>query len=134
MAHGDMMVGPGGVARFPKSESKELARALALLDEMRGYIVNDNMLKAESALARVEMILHRLRGQVGEGYHVNPYTPFRVVGVIGKDVHTVSYQHAKDGKNYRHDFKRGSAQAIAVERHGKREILITGDVPLWEEF
>lgn len=70
----------------------------------------------------------------GEGYRSNPYSPFKVIGVIGDDVHSVAYRHIKDGKLYKHDFKRGNAQVVAIERHGKKEILITGDVPLWDEF
>ncbi len=120
MRRGEMMVGPGGVMKRPLSESDALTKAIRLIHD-------------GDTLGAVEL-LNRLRRQVSGGYHQNPYTPFRVVGTMGEDVHSVAYRHAKDGKLYKHDFKRGSAQIIAVERHGKKELLITGDVPLWDEF
>lgn len=104
-----------------------------ILSEAQTYTRIIELIRTDRKLAAIRL-LEQLRGQVSEGYHRNPYTPFRVIGTIGKDVHSVAYQHAKDGKLYKHDFKRGSAQVIAVERHGKRELLITGDVPLWDEF
>lgn len=118
--YGDVMLGPGGRFVHPVSESEAITAAIAHVThgDYRGAI---DVLKA-------------LRSQVSRGYHKNPYKPFRVVDVIGEDVHSIAYRHAKDGKLYQHDFKRGSAQAIAVERHGNREILIAGDVPLWDEF
>lgn len=84
--------------------------------------------------------LKALREQAQRGYHANPstsrtFTPFRIVGVIGTDVHFIAYTH-KDGKAYRHDFKGGNAEVLAVERHGKRELLITSPsgADLWDEF
>ena len=137
----DMMLGPGGVMRQPKSETSELTRALNMLAEMRQEIAADNMLKAESLASRIEIILSRLRVNARGGYHANPsssrmYEPFKIIGVIGTDVHHIAYKHVNDGKLYKHDFKRGSAEVIAVERHGKRELLVTSPdgVPLWEEF
>lgn len=114
----DVMLGAGGEFVHPVSEGNALTAAIAHITHGEPRAALD--------------ILKALRTQVRGGYHHNP--PFRIVGVIGSDVHSVAYKHAKDGKLYRHDFKRGSAQAIAVERHGKRDILITGDVPLWDEF
>lgn len=121
------MVGAGGNVRVPRSESAEIDRALESL--------------SDGNVRRAKEILIRLRSQVEEGYHRNPsssrmYEPFRIVGVIGKDVHSVAYKHAKDGKPYKHDFERNSAEVLAVERHGKRELLITSPegVPLWDEF
>lgn len=117
---GDVMIGPGGVARVPRSESAEIDKALRCLDhdDVQGAI----------------RILWRLREQVSRGYHRNP--GFRIVGVIGDDVHSVAYRHSADGKFYKHDFERGSAHAVAVERNGKHDILITSmtGVPLWDEF
>jgi thioredoxin reductase len=120
MRRGDVMIGPGGKAVRPLSESDALTKAIRLIHD-------------GDTLSAVEL-LNRLRRQVSGGYHQNPYTPFRVVGVIGKDVHSVAYRHAKDNKLYKHDFQRDNAQVLAVERHGKKELLITGDVPLWDEF
>lgn len=86
-------------------------------------------------------LLRMLREQASRGLHKNPsesrmYTPFKIVGVIGTDVHFVAYQHADDGENYKHDFKGGNAEVLAVIRHGKKELLITSPTgkPLWEEF
>lgn len=124
----DMMLGPGGKMRRPRSEGHVLERNIQTLKELL------EMQPGNHALQNVIRDLMQLHSQVSAGYHANPYTPFRIVGEIGKDVHSIAYQHKKDGKLYKHDFKKGSAQAIAVERHGKREILITGDVPLWDEF
>lgn len=129
----DAMLGPGGEIRTPQSESSVLTSVYNLLAEVIHSSDHRTAIRrAQEALSLVQ----DLRDQVSAGYHRNPgvYGPFKLVGVIGKDVHSVAYQHAKDGKLYKHDFKRGSAQAIAVERHGKRDILITGDVPLWDEF
>jgi hypothetical protein len=141
MPRGDLMIGPGGVAKRPKSESAELTRALDMCEELRVQIQRDNMMQAQSLLSRVEIILSRLRSQVAGGYHENPsssrmYEPFKIIGPLGRDVHVIAYKHAKDGKNYKHDFQRGSAEILAVERHGKKELLITSPdgVPLWDEF
>lgn len=128
------MLGPGGRMVEPKSEGTEIGRVLSLIGDLRSKLLDGNAIQAESLLARIETTLERLHGQVSKGYHRNPYTPFRVVGVMGKDVHSVAYRHAKDGKLYKHDFKGGNARVLAVERHGKKELLITGDVPLWDEF
>lgn len=127
----DVMLGPGGRMRRPRSEGHVLERNIVRLREMLEHQPNNEHLR------NVIADLSQLHAQVSAGYHANPanpYTPFRIVGEIGDDVHSVAYRHVKDGKLYKHDFKRGSARVIAVERHGKREILITGDVPLWDEF
>lgn len=123
----DMMIGPGGVAKYPRSESREIARAMTAIQN--------------GDTSRALAILKRLHEQVEEGYHANPsssrmYEPFKIIGVIGTDVHHIAYKHVNDGKLYKHDFQRGSAEVIAVERHGKRELLVTSPdgVPLWEEF
>ena len=120
MHYGDVMLGPGGRFLHPVSESDAISAAIA-------HVTHGDYRQALD-------VLKALKAQVRGGYHRNPYKPFRIVDVIGEDVHSIAYRHAKDGKPYKHDFKRGSAQAIAIERHGKRDILITGDVPLWDEF
>lgn len=123
MHYGDVMLGPGGEFRHPVSESDALTAAIQHITH-GDYRDALNVLKA-------------LRSQVRHGYHRNPggvYAPFRVAGVISHDVHSIAYTHAKDGKAYKHDFNRDTASALAVERHGKREILIAGEVPLWDEF
>ena len=127
MPRGELMLGPGGVMKSPRSESHELDRALACL--------------AQGNVTRAREILTRLRRQVAEGYHANPsssrlYEPFKIIGVIGRDVHSIAYVHATEHKPYKHDFKKGSAEIVAIERHGKRELLVTSPdgVPLWDEF
>jgi hypothetical protein len=137
--HGDFMIGPGGVGKVPKSEARELSRALELLESLRVEIQRDNMMQAQSLLSRAEIILNRLCRQVESGYHRNPSVsrtePFRVIDVLGQAVHTVAYKH-KNGKLYEHDFDGSDAQVLAVIRNGKRELLITSTdgSPLWDEF
>ncbi len=130
MPRGEMMLGPGGTMRRPRSEGHVLERNIQILERMARE-TNDN-----EELRNVIHDLKQLHSQVHAGYHHNPYAPFRVIGILGEDVHSVAYRHAEDGKLYKHDFKRGSAQVVAVERHGKRDLLITGvdGVPLWDEF
>lgn len=130
---GDVMLGPGGQLVKPKSESAEIDRAWERLENMR---FNDLSVHNRKMVAEAMAILKSLRIQVSEGYHRNPYTPFRIVGVIGRNVHFIAYEHDKDGKMYKHEFKGGNAEVLAVERHGKRELLITSPngSPLWDEF
>jgi hypothetical protein len=56
-----------------------------------------------------------------------------VVGIIGQNVHRIEYEHADDGNMYFHDFEPG-VKMIALEHGGDREILLTSDKPLWEDF
>jgi len=119
------------------SESQQIDVVLKLLHLARRALAEEDTqesFEAATQIHRAQGFLRLLRVQVAGGYHRNPYDPFRVVGVVGNDVHSVAYRHAKDNKLYRHDFEPGTAQALAVERHGKRELLIAGDVPLWDEF
>lgn len=138
MARGDMMIGAGGRARYPRSESAVLDSAITRLRQAHSRQSDPHV---ASEIHGVIADLRIMRENVAEGFHRNPsssrtYEPFRVVGVIGKDVHGIAYKHAKDGKLYKHDFETRSAQVLAVERHGKRELLIasTDGVPLWDEF
>lgn len=130
---GDLMIGPGGVAKRPRSESREIDRVWDRLENMR---FNDLSPHNRNMVVEAMEILKSLRNQVSRGYHANPYTPFKIVGVLGTDVHSIAYKHAEDGKLYQHDFQRRSAEVLAVERHGKRDLLITSPegIPLWDEF
>jgi len=62
----------------------------------------------------------------------------RVVGKIAANVHEISYEHAEDGKPYKHPFEDDApAEMWAVElENGQRNILITGrdGQPLWDDF
>lgn len=132
------MVGRGGVVRVPHSESADLTTALnSLMDALNADTRND----AETHTREAIRVLQQLRTQVSEGYHRNPsssrvYEPFKIVGTLGRQVESVKYIHEDDGKPYQHDFKGTSAEVLAVERHGKRELLIASPrgVPLWDEF
>jgi hypothetical protein len=116
------MIGPGGHIRVPRSESATIDGAIALISNGQYREAID--------------LLRRLRSQVSSGYHRNPYKPFRVIGEMGSEVHSVAYTHSEDGKNYKHDFEGENAQLLAIERHGKKDLLITSrrGVPLWDEF
>jgi hypothetical protein len=140
--HGEHeMIGPGGVIQTPKSESKELSRAIALLDDLRTHLTHDNMMQAQSSLTRVETILYRLSQQVGAGYHRNPsrrsphFLAGTAVGKIGTDVHEVKYTHAENGKPYKHDFA-GEVEVYAIQRDGHKDLLFTHvrGLPLWQDF
>lgn len=122
----EAMIGPGGHIRVPLSEAAELQKIYDILNEVPNA----------TGIRRAMALIIRLQSQVSAGYHRNPYTPFRVVGVLGKAVHTIAYKHAKDHKLYKHDFNGENAEVLAVERHGKRELLITSPdgLPLWDEF
>lgn len=126
------MMGRGGEVRVPKSESKELTKIFQILENIRFTELSDHSLRSiREAMQRIK----ELGIQVSEGYHRNPYTPLRIVGTISDDVHTVAYRHAKDGKLYKHDFGEGNAKLYAIERHGKRDLLISGgNLPLWDDF
>lgn len=122
--YGDVMLGPGGSFVHPVSESEALTGIIA-------HITHGDYRTAMD-------IAKALREQVGEGYHKNPgvYEPFKIVGKMGDDVHSVAYRHVRDRKLYKHDFQRGSAEVLAVIRHGKHDLLITSPdgKPLWDEF
>lgn len=117
------MVGPGGEIRVPKSESDQITRAI------HQFTHGD----FESGLAT----LKALREQVQGGYHRNAlrFLAGTAIGKIGDDVHSVRYRHAKDKKHYQHDFH-GQVDVYAVERAGKRDLLLThrDGAPLWDEF
>lgn len=123
------MIGEGGNVRVPRSESGEIDRVIALLKNGNDDDISESL-----------EILERLRNQVSAGYHRNPgsnvYAPMKMFGVISNDVRSVAYRHAKDSKLYKHDFERNSAEAIAMIRHGKHDLLITSPdgLPLWDEF
>lgn len=116
------MIGPGGHVRVPRSESRTIGGAIRLI--------------ANGQYREAIDLLRRLQSQVEQGYHRNPYKPFRIVGEMGSEVHSVAYTHAEDGRNYKHDFQGENAQLLAIERHGKKDLLITSSrgVPLWDEF
>ncbi len=127
--HGEhLMIGSGGVAKVPLSESAELGKAIYAIEH-------------SGDLGRALSILKRLERQVEGGYHRNPsssrlYEPFKIIALLGREVDSIAYIHAEDGKPYKHDFKRGSAEVYAVERHSRKELLIASPsrVPLWDEF
>jgi len=116
------------------SESQQIDAVLKLLHRARQSVESGDSEDASLLIHRAQGFLRLLRVQVAGGYHRNPYGPFRVVGVLSDDVHSVAYRHRKDGKLYKHDFEPDSARVLAVERHGKRELLLSSDVPLWDEF
>ena len=116
------------------SESQQIDAVLKLLHRARRAIDDGDSSGAVQEIHRAQGFLRLLRVQVAGGYHRNPYDPFHVVGVLSDDVHSVAYRHRKDGKLYKHDFEPDSAKVLAVERHGKRELLLSSDVPLWDEF
>jgi hypothetical protein len=92
-------------------------------------------------LTRIRFLLKALLRQVERGYHRNPkeygsrVSAGRIVGQIGDDVHEIRYRHVDDGEFYKHEFN-GEAEVFAVERNGKRELLIAHrrGLPLWEDF
>ena len=138
--HEGVMLGEGGRMITPQSESVVLRRVIRKLSNVADALGQRegtyDMQLQRRYLAQVMDDLSALEEQVREGYHRNPYTPFRIVGVIGRNVHFIAYEHDKDGKMYKHEFKGGNAEVLAVERHGKRELLITSPngSPLWDEF
>lgn len=131
----DLMIGPGGRGKIPKSESQELLHVIGLLDAVESVSGTDQY--------RIQRAMEKLRDlarQVQAGYHRNPsesrlHVPFRIVDVLGRAVHEIAYKH-KNGKLYKHDFDGSDAQVLAVIRNGKRELLIssTDGSPLWDEF
>lgn len=56
-----------------------------------------------------------------------------VAGQIASNVHQIKYEHADDGQPYVHDFEPG-VMMFALESRGDKEILLTGDKPLWGDF
>jgi hypothetical protein len=116
------MLGAGGRIVLPVSETDALTSAIA-------DITHGNYRGAIDTLKL-------LRAQVGAGYHANPYKSLEFVGTLSDDVHSVAYTHHHDGKDYRHNFQKGSASLIAIVRHGKRDLILTSaeGVPLWDEF
>lgn len=149
--HGDadVYLGPGGKLVQPRSESNELRRLAGLIDQARKHLFHGNSGKAESALERATLIAERLEHQAEQGYHRNPglmiygnpplrvrnVAAGRIIGQIAQDVHEIRYQHADDGKAYRHPFE-GGVLMFAVERGGQRDLHITHSdgKPLWEDF
>ena len=114
-----------------KSESHELQRIFEILENMDFRELSPHGLRS---VRKAMQLVKELSIQVSHGYHRNPPKSFRIVGTIGEDVHSVAYRHFKDRKLYKHDFKEGSAKVYAIERNGKRDLLISGDVPLWDDF
>lgn len=132
-ARGEAMLGRGGEIVHPASETATLTHIYGLLAE----IIHGNRQSISAERAREALLLvEDLRRQVSQGYHRNPYKPFRIIGEMGSCVHGVTYTHAEDGKDYRHSFKGDNAQLFAIERHSKKDLLISSSrgVPLWDEF
>lgn len=131
------------------SESLQLAHAIKeLVGVKRGLEDQD----AAADVAHVITMLIKLKRQAEAGVHRNParghrrnpqlvvynppdlrvrrVAPGRVVGQIASNVHEIRYQHAEDGEFYRHPFDPG-VKMFAINGG---DILITSDVPLWEDF
>lgn len=129
-----MMLGSGGKLVEPKSESKQLRRIYSLIEDV---LTDELSLSAKRNLLVACKLVKELEEQVSEGYHKNPdrFRAGNVVGKIGKDVHDIRYKHAKDSKNYEHEFGKG-VEVYAVERNGKRDLLLTHKegLPLWDDF
>lgn len=133
----ETMLGPGGVTLIPESETKQLRKILGnLLHVDTSRLDKDSVNRINKAIGEIK----QLECQVSRGYHRNPnsrekFLAGRVVGKIGKDVHDIRYTHNLDGLNYKHAFE-GDAQVYAVERNGRRDLLIThrSGLPLWDEF
>lgn len=128
-----------GYHRNPRSEAKELSRAIGAL-----YSFSDTLMKKPHAtneykpLVLVIRLLEELRDQVEAGYRRNPHGGFdagKVVGRIGTDVHDIRYTHATNGEDFEHEFS-GEVEVFAVLRNGKKELLLSHvrGLPLWDEF
>ena len=61
--------------------------------------------------------------------------PLKFLDLISDECHAILYRHIEDGKPYRHDFERPT-QLVAVERNGKKDVLITSEdgAPIWQDF
>jgi hypothetical protein len=59
----------------------------------------------------------------------------KFLDLISEECHAILYRHIEDGKPYRHDFERPT-QLVAVERNGKKDVLITSEdnAPIWQDF
>jgi len=135
------MIGHRGKLVEPLSESDELHKIEVdirkAITSLKGQAVNNSTFLI---LREMEAKVQRLYRQVSAGYHRNPaskglFDAGVVVGQIGRDVHDIRYTHSKDGKDYQHEFG-GDAEVWAIERNGKRELLISDSKgrPMWDKF
>lgn len=121
---------------YPKSEALEIGSVLRILHKAKkAWGTGESFALIEEAQDR----LRELQEQAMKGHHRNPrrgrFQAGTVVGKIGDDVHDIRYTHADDGENYEHQFN-GEVEVYAVERAGKRDLLLTHvrGLPLWDEF
>lgn len=52
--------------------------------------------------------------------------------VLSREVHSVAYRHARDGKNYRHDFE--GAVTARLNQNGSVTLRHNQDKPIWKAF
>ncbi len=65
------------------------------------------LVSARGNLRSVQDDLGKLLEQVRKGVHVNPPRRRGSARIISRNVYEISYRHAADGKNYKHEFGPG---------------------------
>jgi hypothetical protein len=140
----------------------ELSESLAL-ENLAAYLASRHGVakfrRSHQELAEIEALqgqLKQLGKQIAKGLHTNPpllivgnppmgrgariprgagpdSAPLHFDGMIGARVLEIRYQHAEDGKLYKHAFD-VPAQMYAVTRNGARALFIAGRRSLWNDF
>lgn len=87
--------------------------------------------------ARLNQLAREMRAQLVEGVHENPMlaivgNPQRGRSDWSNRVYAIQYKHAKDGKNYEHEFEPGVC--LRANKDGSVTIYRKDGRPVWEEF
>jgi hypothetical protein len=122
------------------SESRALEQVAKVLDGAKGYLQSlpshyrpDKVWFAPYN-AVIELV-EKLRRQALSGVHENPTLavlgnpPAKVVGTLSRRLYELRYQHAKDGKDYRHPFGPGATVNLLADG----SVWITAKHRLWED-
>ncbi len=114
------------------SETRNLRAAMTELE----YCMDKTRGEVNRKINSVHQVLRMLYEQASQGVHENPTLavlgnpPAKVVGTLSRRLYELRYQHAKDGKDYRHPFGPGASVLCLADG----SVLIRAKHRLWEDL
>ncbi len=141
--------------RAPRSEREAWEDVAEAANQARINVTDWTPARMRSTMENIMALAQAMKKQVDSGVHTNPVTrdlrPNPTLAIWGNppgsvrvsfhrkmsgNVFAIEYNHAKDHKDYRHDFDPGADMVAAVTGDGQRVILIMArdGRELWEDF
>lgn len=124
---------PSGHYALPMEVVYNIRDAIMLLEKLMQEAALD--IRAHGRRGRNPPLILLSNPPMRYGGSRGGHGPLKFLDLISDECHAILYRHIEDGKPYRHDFERPT-QLVAVERNGKKDVLITSEdgAPIWQDF